>query len=365
MNVLLLMHLEGFNVYASDTEMQKYMSAFRDVVFTKFGSPWTSMAYRVDGSETTGMNMYGLTGLARWDATNTILQIAEAKYDPGSSGLTLAGGALMALSKRTTDIGNGVPDTTPPSVSITFPIAGSAISCTVPVSANASDNVSVQSVQFKVDGAVIGTDTTSPYSTSWDTLTVANASHSLTAVATDAVGNTAESSAVTVTVSNLTPCLALISNLTVINGKPYEVVENGLQNGTLIYIDRNYTYSLVPTWLEGITYIKTANDDKSDLVQGLSFELNQPATVYVAHDNRYETKPDWLLEFEDTGEDLTTSISFVFSIFRKSFPAGSVSLGSNAHPSEVEGNSMYTVIVLSDNTAPAPPTDLRLAELPQ
>ena len=111
MNVLLQMHLEGFNVYASDTEMQKYMSTFRDVVFTKFGSPWTSMAYRVDGSESTGTNMYGLTGLARWDTTNTILQIAEAKYDSGSGGLTIAGGALMALSQRTTEADTPAPPT--------------------------------------------------------------------------------------------------------------------------------------------------------------------------------------------------------------------------------------------------------------
>src|SRR5439155_14852369 len=42
----------------------------------------------------------------------------------------------------------------------------------------------------------------SPYSTSWDTTTATNGSHTLTAIARDAAGNTTTSAAVTVTVSN-------------------------------------------------------------------------------------------------------------------------------------------------------------------
>src|SRR2546422_1157843 len=58
-------------------------------------------------------------------------------------------------------------------------------------------------VQFKLDGANYGAeDTTSPYSTSWNTTTVSNGSHTLTAIARDAAGNQTTSSPVTVTVSN-------------------------------------------------------------------------------------------------------------------------------------------------------------------
>lgn len=97
------------------------------------------------------------------------------------------------------------PDTTPPTVLVTSPASNTTISAISTISASASDNRGVQSVQFKVDGTTIATDTTSSYSTSWDTGTVANGSHSLTAVATDTSGNTATSAAVTVDVDNGTP----------------------------------------------------------------------------------------------------------------------------------------------------------------
>jgi outer membrane protein assembly factor BamB len=54
-----------------------------------------------------------------------------------------------------------------------------------------------------IDGAALGApDTTSPYATAWDTTAATNGSHTLTAVARDAAGNSAASSPVTVTVSN-------------------------------------------------------------------------------------------------------------------------------------------------------------------
>lgn len=99
------------------------------------------------------------------------------------------------------------PDTTSPTVSITAPAGGSTVSGTaVAVSANASDNIAVVGVQFKDGATNIGAeDTTSPYSVSWNTTTVANGSHTLTAVARDAAGNSATSAGVSVTVNNIIP----------------------------------------------------------------------------------------------------------------------------------------------------------------
>src|SRR6059036_424217 len=51
-------------------------------------------------------------------------------------------------------------DTTPPSVSITAPVGGASVSATVSVTANASDNVGVAGVQFKLDGANLGVEDT-------------------------------------------------------------------------------------------------------------------------------------------------------------------------------------------------------------
>ena len=94
-------------------------------------------------------------------------------------------------------------DPTPPTVSLTAPSAGATVSgSSVTLSANASDNVAVSSVQFKVDGTSVTTDTGSPYTYAWDSTTVANGTHTITAVATDSSGNTTTSSSVSVTVNN-------------------------------------------------------------------------------------------------------------------------------------------------------------------
>src|SRR5207245_1500679 len=64
------------------------------------------------------------------------------------------------------------PDTTPPTVSMTAPGSGATVSGSATVTANASDNVGVVGVQFRLDGANFGAeDTTAPYSIAWDTTT--------------------------------------------------------------------------------------------------------------------------------------------------------------------------------------------------
>ena len=97
------------------------------------------------------------------------------------------------------------PDTTPPTVSISAPVSGSTVSgSAVVVSTTASDNVGVAGVQFKLDGVNLGVeDTTSPYSTTWNTTTATNGSRILSATARDAAGNTITSVGVTVTVNNV------------------------------------------------------------------------------------------------------------------------------------------------------------------
>ena len=58
-------------------------------------------------------------------------------------------------------------------VSITAPAAGATVSGTATVTADASDAVGVQSVQFRVDGIDVGApDTASPYSIAWNTAAV-------------------------------------------------------------------------------------------------------------------------------------------------------------------------------------------------
>ena len=99
-------------------------------------------------------------------------------------------------------------------VTVTSPASGSTVGATITVSANANPAVMVRGVQFTLNGANLGAeDTTAPYATSWNTTTVSNGSHTLRAVARDALGLRFTSDPVVVTVFNDTtpPTVAIIS----------------------------------------------------------------------------------------------------------------------------------------------------------
>src|SRR5438552_3742989 len=129
-------------------------------------------------------------------------------------------------------------DTTPPSVSMTAPSAGATVSGTITVSVNATDNVGVAGVQFKLDGANLGTEVTAaPYTTSWNTTLAAIGVHTLTAVARDAAGNTATAPAVSVTVvraptiTSFTPTSAPVRTIVTISGTNFTGATAVMFNG--------------------------------------------------------------------------------------------------------------------------------------
>ena len=117
--------------------------------------------------------------------------------------LTLGAAVQNAMISSGSGGGPPPPDA-PPTVSITAPSSGATVSGNaVTVSANASDDIGVASVQFQLDGVNLGAaDTTMPYSITWDTTTATNGPHTLTAIATDTTGQTTTSAPVTVTVDN-------------------------------------------------------------------------------------------------------------------------------------------------------------------
>src|ERR1035437_6277633 len=101
-------------------------------------------------------------------------------------------------------------DTTSPNVAITLPANGGTVTGLVTISANATDSAvsdstdprGVVGVQFQVDGTQIGSIVaTTPYQVFWNSTTVANGAHTLSATAIDEVGNTATTS-ISVTVNN-------------------------------------------------------------------------------------------------------------------------------------------------------------------
>jgi hypothetical protein len=106
-----------------------------------------------------------------------------------------------------------VSDQTAPTVSVTAPAANAVVNgSNTNVTATAADNVGVVGVQFKLDGANLGAeDTTSPYSSTWNTTTATSGTHTLTAVARDAAGNTTTSTSVSVNVDNAAPTVSITS----------------------------------------------------------------------------------------------------------------------------------------------------------
>jgi hypothetical protein len=147
-------------------------------------------------------------------------QVRDALVNNGSAGkVTSPGTGSPNVLLYTGFIGGGGGgDTTAPTTSITAPTSGATLSGTATVSANASDNVGVSKVDFYAGSTLIGTDTTAPYSISWNTTGVTNGSYSITSRAFDAAGNVGTSAGVSVTVSNTTGGCSTSSQLLVNGG---------------------------------------------------------------------------------------------------------------------------------------------------
>jgi hypothetical protein len=80
-------------------------------------------------------------------------------------------------------------DNTRPDVSFSSPAAGSIVMGTVSVAVEVTDAQAVGRVVFHVDNAELGTDTSAPYTMSWDTTRHGNGGHVVTVWAYDSAGN--------------------------------------------------------------------------------------------------------------------------------------------------------------------------------
>jgi hypothetical protein len=306
-----------------------------------------------DGVEitTTSNSSYQDTGLS----PSTTYSYTVSAYDAAGN----ESGQSTASQATTTG------DTTPPTIS-TASVSGDTkviITFSEPVDQSSATNVSNYSINngIIVSGASLGSDlktvtlTTSPHT--------GNGSYTLTVNNIKDRANIPNVIASNTQATYTFPSQIVINNLTVASGKTYEIVQSGLQNGLLVYIDRTYTFSSVPILVDGAMYIKTANDDKnSSGASFITFDVNQNVTVYVAHDDRITTKPSWMVSFSDTGDNLVTTDT-TLSIFANDYLAGTITLGGN----ESGGKSMYTVIIagqgtgpVSDTTPPATPMGLTI-----
>lgn len=126
-----------------------------------------------------------------------------------SSTLTNGSHILIAKAYDTAgNIGTSTPVTflvNPPNDTPVISVTATGSSGIISFSATATDDIGVTKVEFYVDNVLKGTDTTSPYSMTLDSLTLSKGDHSLMGKAYDAAGNTGTSASVTFTVNNIEP----------------------------------------------------------------------------------------------------------------------------------------------------------------
>jgi hypothetical protein len=95
-------------------------------------------------------------------------------------------------------------DTTPPTCAITSPADSAAVNGAVQIAATASDSVGVERVEFYADGAIVGIDSSVPYSASWYASSLAEESwHSLSCIAYDLDQNKGYSDTVAVEIAGI------------------------------------------------------------------------------------------------------------------------------------------------------------------
>jgi hypothetical protein len=128
---------------------------------------------------------------ASWDTTTV-----------ASGSVTLTTRAYDTAGNVTTSAGREVSvDNTAPTVAITSPANGASLFLSTTIQVSAGDNVGVTQVLFYDGATVIGTDTTAPYSLSWNLLGVSKGNHTLTAKAYDPAGNVTTSAPISVKVN--------------------------------------------------------------------------------------------------------------------------------------------------------------------
>ena len=145
---------------------------------------------------------------------------------------------------------SGGPSNYSPIVSITSPTDGTTINeySNITIIADASDpDGSIASVEFFQNGISLGTDSSAPYSLTWNNLSAG--SYSLTTIATDNVGATTESDPVSITVTPSGPATNVAYQKPVTVSSNPETASNAV-DGVVSISSRWISQSGGPHWCE-------------------------------------------------------------------------------------------------------------------
>jgi hypothetical protein len=228
------------------------------------------------GFSATGLSL-PLT-LSAGQSTSFTVTFAPASAGTVSGKVSLVSNAASSPTTLTLS-GTGVAPT-PPSVTFTSPANGASVSGTITLSGTASDALALSSVQVKIDS---GSFSTASGTTNWtfplNTSSLSNATHTLTAMATDTSGLTSTST-VSVGVSNARPTVNVVNYGATGNGSTDDTaaINSAIAalapGNTLEFPEGTYLVtSLNPITVSGVTIDGSSNTAKiiSKTTQGGPF----------------------------------------------------------------------------------------------
>jgi hypothetical protein len=252
-----------------------------------------SVQFQVDGS-----NLGGTDTSAPYSASLNTTTLANGNH-------TLTAVATDTANNKTTSsavsitVNNSSPNQ--PTVAITSPLAGTTISGTTTVTATASDSNGIASVQFQVDGTNLGAaDTTSPYSQSWNTTTVADGTHILTAVATSN-GSSQQATTSTVVIVNNSGSGPVLSSTPGWHKIPGTALCGGPENANALTVPNNFPANLGSYTSYGFPFADTCYDEYDDSSTAIVDTLRKRMIFWGGGHNGYWGNDIFDLEISNIG----------------------------------------------------------------
>lgn len=279
----------------------------------------TTSAFTTDAQATGGSGSVniarGIVGSLTGDQKIATITF-RTKATGGTATMAFTSGTALVSATTNTDLlgslaatagGSYTIDATAPTVALSTPANNAVIAggSSVTITATATDNTGVQKVDLIVDGTVKLSPTAVPYSYIWPTTGVALGAHTIQAKAYDNYGNTATTTAITVTLTDQTaPTVSItapLNNATVNGTIPINVTANDNSGGTGVkqvdfYVDNvlkstdatsPYTYS----W-DSKTVLDGAHNLVAKAIDNASpGNIGTSSTVIVNVDNADKTPP--------------------------------------------------------------------------
>lgn len=241
--------------------------------------------------------------------------------------------------------GNGNPPqpTTPapPTISLSAPSSGSSANRTVDLTANVTAAAGVTRVEFLVDGTVVGTATTSPYTVAWDTSTVSDGAHSVTARVTDSANTTVTSAAASITVSN-NPTISVTLS-------PHETFPEPTSNASG---SGDLTFNLVSGAVSGGVTVSGITATMAHIHQAFAGATGPVIVNFVqsgADPNRWDAQSGSVLTAEQVDELLTGGL--YVNVHSAAYPAGEIR-------GQIQSENIQVVFTPMSGDAVVPPVTI-------